>query len=52
MTVNELLSAIQNLKNENKISGDTEIITFDVWQDEKWQIRELRVEEDGKLMLL
>lgn len=49
MTVDEMLSKIQKLKNENKIDGKTQIITFDAWKDEDCEVTNIDVVE-GKIM--
>ena len=52
MTVNELLSEIQDLKDHGMIDGDTKVLTYDIWKDEKFEVTKLEAEGDGSLMLM
>ena len=52
MTVNKLLSEIQKLKDQGKIEGSTEILTYDAWKNERFEVSGLEAEDDGSLMLV
>ena len=54
MTINELLSKVQKLKNDGKIKGNENVLTFDSWKEnkEEYMITNIEITKEGNLLLI
>lgn len=50
MTVDEFLSKIQKMKNEGKITGKTQFVTYDEWKEKLYKVTDIDV-ENGSIII-